>query len=103
MPADGSPRAQGSDALASSYAREALEAELPPPLKKLPPEQRREIVSYAVEIAEQHSGPLPHPQTLAEYDEVMPGLAERIVAMAEGDLAHRQDMQRKMFNAESVE
>jgi len=29
------------------------------------------------------TGPLPHPASLKEYDNVLPGLAERIVTMAE--------------------
>ena len=36
-----------------------------------------------------HAGPLPHPSILAEYDKVIPGLAERIVSMAETQFAHR--------------
>lgn len=37
-------------------------------------------------IATRHKsfeGPLPHPEILKRYDEIVPGLAERIVAMAE--------------------
>lgn len=32
---------------------------------------------------ELHSGPLPHPQILAEYDKIIPDGAERLLAMAE--------------------
>lgn len=35
------------------------------------------------------AGPLPSPTLLAQYDQVMPGLAERIVSMAEREQAHR--------------
>ena len=35
------------------------------------------------------SGPLPHPQTLRQYDEVLPGAAERILRMAEKQQDHR--------------
>lgn len=33
--------------------------------------------------AQHHSGPLPAPQTLAGYESVLPGSAERILVMAE--------------------
>lgn len=36
-----------------------------------------------------HSGPLPAPETLAGYDQVLPGAAERILCMAEKQQASR--------------
>lgn len=42
----------------------------------------------------QFSGPLPHPEILARYDAVIPGAAARIVAMAENDSKHLQEMER---------
>ncbi len=44
--------------------------------------------------AETFSGPLPHPDILARYEEVHPGLANRIVHQAESETAHRQEMER---------
>jgi len=35
-----------------------------------------------------HQGPLPLPQLLEQYDRVLPGCAERIVAMAEKEQGH---------------
>lgn len=40
---------------------------------------------------ESFSGPLPHPKHLAEYDRVLPGAADRIIAMAEKEQTHRHD------------
>lgn len=40
--------------------------------------------------AEAFSGPLPPPELFAHYDEVLPGSAERILAMTESEQAHRQ-------------
>ncbi len=37
---------------------------------------------------------------LAEYDDILPGLAERIVAMTENDLAHLHRQQATMLAAE---
>jgi uncharacterized membrane protein len=39
------------------------------------------------------SGPLPHPALLAKYNEVIPNGAERIMAMAERQSAHREKLE----------
>jgi uncharacterized membrane protein len=41
-------------------------------------------------------GPLPPPEVLARYDEVSPGLAERIVKMAENQADHRRAMEKRV-------
>lgn len=46
------------------------------------------------------SGPLPHPSILAGYDRVLPGLANRIVQMAEAEQRHEQDMREKALAAD---
>jgi uncharacterized membrane protein len=40
-----------------------------------------------------HQGPLPHPAVLKQYDDVVPGAAERIMRMAEQQAQHRQDLE----------
>jgi len=57
-------------------------------------EQRPEIVAAARITRRSHSGPIPAPDTLREYQEVMPGLDERIVRMAESEQAHRHGIDR---------
>lgn len=42
------------------------------------------------------SGPLPPPETLSKYNEILPGAAERIVAMAEKQQMHRQNLEKKV-------
>lgn len=51
----------------------------------LPPDKRTEFL----QIIESHRGWLPPPKMLAQYNAVLPGLAERIVAMPEREQAHR--------------
>lgn len=46
------------------------------------------------------SGPLPPPFILEQYDQIVPGAAERIIAMAEKQAAHRQAMEKKLLEAE---
>ncbi|MFZ4580445.1 MAG: DUF2335 domain-containing protein [Myxococcota bacterium] len=43
---------------------------------------------------EQRSGPLPDPEALARYGEVVPNGAERIMALAERQASHRMDLER---------
>ena len=40
-----------------------------------------------------HGGPLPSPQTLDQYNTIVNGAAERIIAMAEKQASHRQDLE----------
>jgi len=42
------------------------------------------------------SGPLPPPEVLARYNEVLPGAAERIIVMAENQSAHRRGLESKV-------
>lgn len=47
----------------------------------------------------QFQGPLPPPAILKEYDNVIPGGAERILAMAEKQQAHRQDLEKSVIES----
>jgi uncharacterized membrane protein len=48
-----------------------------------------------VELAEaSFSGPLPHPEVLRGYEELVPGAAERLLKMAEEQARHRQGLER---------
>ncbi|MDT8448159.1 MAG: DUF2335 domain-containing protein [bacterium] len=41
------------------------------------------------------SGPLPRPEVMGGYEKILPGAAERIMAMAERQAAHRQELERE--------
>lgn len=45
------------------------------------------------------SGPLPHPDILKKFDEVVPGAAERIIKMAELQSEHRRELEKKVINS----
>jgi|UniRef100_A0A7V6DR12 uncharacterized membrane protein len=47
-----------------------------------------------------HSGPLPPPELLENYERVVPGSAERILVMAENQSAHRQQLESRYLSAE---
>ncbi len=46
------------------------------------------------------SGPLPPPEILKKFDEVVPGAAERIIKMAEEQSAHRKELERKVIESD---
>lgn len=48
------------------------------------------------------AGPLPHPDILKKYNEVFPSAAERIVAQAEAQTAHRIKIEEKVVQSEIV-
>jgi len=50
--------------------------------------------------AESFSGPLPPPVVLKQYDEIVPGAAERILSMAESQSQHRQQLERSVIESD---
>ena len=48
-----------------------------------------------------YEGPLPLPAHLEEYDRIVPGAAERIIAMAERQATHRQNLEKKAIDSGS--
>ena len=51
-------------------------------------------------IAQQFSGPIPPPNVLAQYDDIVPGAAERILKMAENQAAARIRVEEKVVDNE---
>jgi uncharacterized membrane protein len=45
------------------------------------------------------SGPLPPPEVLKKFDEIVPGAAERIMKMAEGQFVHRTELEKKVIDS----
>ena len=60
--------------------------------------QPREVINA---IRSEFSGPLPPPAILKQYDEIEPGLANRIVCMAEKEQEHRHGCENKCVKADS--
>ena len=54
------------------------------------PKNQRNGVNVISQISQSFSGPLPPPQVLASYDQILPGCAERIIKMAEEQGLHRR-------------
>ncbi|MCX7044112.1 MAG: DUF2335 domain-containing protein [Candidatus Sumerlaeota bacterium] len=49
------------------------------------------------------SGPIPDPDTLKQYDSVLPGAAERIFKIFEANGAHRREIERMASQTEALE
>lgn len=81
------PPAESKDGLnGTDENAESTNSKLPPKavLDALPEQVRISVVEAA-----SFSGPLPPPSMLGEYNRVHPGSADRILAMAEKEQAHR--------------
>jgi uncharacterized membrane protein len=50
-------------------------------------------------FSERFSGPIAHPRHLREYDEIVPGAADRIISMAEDALIHQKKMEEIALQA----
>lgn len=50
-------------------------------------------------MIEARQAPLPAPDDFAQYEQILPGSAERILRMAEIQASHRQNMERQMIIA----
>lgn len=64
--------------------------------------QQAQIVAQMVSLVteERFSGPIAHPKHLREYEEICPGSADRIIAMAENSLLHAQNMQSQALSGD---
>ena len=89
-----------ADADAAALAVSRQDQQLEAALEQLPADRRRAIVQV-VESQSSHSGPLPAPQQLREYDLVLPGLAERIVRLTEVEQEHRHEIVRESVRREA--
>jgi uncharacterized membrane protein len=54
-------------------------------------------LSAEVAVQEHYSGPIPPPEILQKYNQVHPGLAEQIIAMAQSEAAHRRKMEEEVL------
>lgn len=76
--------------------------EVKPILKKLPPEEKNKMVSAMVGLSVNRTwtGPIPPPDILAGYNDIIPDGAERILRMAEKQSDHRILMESTVINRE---
>ncbi len=79
-----------------------------PALKQLSDSERKELFkeifsncsSASVEVHKTFFGPLPPPETLEDYNRVVPGLAERIISMTERQQEHRMTLEKTVVGSQ---
>lgn len=59
--------------------------------------------SFALSVRQEtrHSGPLPSPEMLSHCNEIIPNGAERIMAMAEAQSAHRKELEKMVVTSQT--
>ena len=62
------------------------------------PEEQARLVRVSGHIS-RFSGPLPPPETLEKYNQIVPGAAERIIKMAENQQKHRHDLEKNVTDS----
>ncbi len=65
-------------------------------LEKFPSKTKKQLIAAIAS----YSGPLAHPSFVKGYEEILPGSAERILAMAEAEGLHRREQEKKVVNCE---
>jgi uncharacterized membrane protein len=65
-----------------------------------PPDQKSTQKIVAAAHVEHHAGPIPSPKILQAYENISPGLADRIMSMAETETGHRQKMENRVIEAD---
>ena len=100
MPKSRSRGKGASDSKTLKKTSSLLTRNLPPKeiLDALP-----ENVRVSVMEASAFSGPLPPPSMYSGYEKTLPGSAERILAMAEKEQAHRFSWEDRALNANALE
>lgn len=58
--------------------------------------------NQSLTYGEHYQGPLPPPTHLADYEDICPGAADRIITMAENQAGHRQDIEKRVINSQSI-
>ena len=94
--------ADSSRDLTPSGGQQTPEQELVDKLTPLiRPEKKQDVARVVGTVLRKvHSGPLPAPEDLGQYEAICPGAAGRIIAMAEQNMAHRQSMETTLVSKE---
>lgn len=83
---------------AQSLSERTTEPEYLGNAKRVTDNDQREMM-IAGSFMRHHSGPLPDPDTLAAYEKILPGAAERIFLRFEKQSDHRMDMESKVIGS----
>lgn len=62
------------------------------PIAKLKDQQ---VMHMKAEMVEEYSGLIPHPRIVDGYEKLCPGATDRILKMAEDELKHKRELEKK--------
>lgn len=73
--------------------------------KKKPSSQTSPVPSAGQvrQVTQQYSGPIPPPEILYRFDQIVPGAAERILIMAEEDAKHQREIEKTALTVAAEE
>ena len=66
--------------------------------KQTPQITRSQVTTTHTEL-ERIEGPIPSPEVLARYDQIVPGAAERIIIQFEAETGHRRQLEQETVAA----
>ena len=70
-------------------------------LERMPPEdQKRILQSFSISSFQMFSGPLPSPESLEQYNKIIPDGADRIMKMAENQSNHRIQIETSVIEGQ---
>lgn len=68
-----------------------------------PKAARQGVSTTSIQQLEISQGPLPHPSILEQYEQVLPGSAERLLRMVEQEADHRRALEKRQLTSQIVE
>ena len=68
-------------------------------LDSLPREEREKAILELKTTRTHYRGPIPPPELLRGYDEVLPGAANRIIEMTENQQSHRMELEKIVISS----
>jgi len=100
---------QGQTAENGLARLEQLVTQQAPGIKRLNSDERRALIraslqqatSFQMQVVRQ--GPLPDPEDLAKYNQIIPEGADRIMKMAEHQSAHRIEIEKTVISSQQVQ
>lgn len=69
---------------------------------RIPNKEAKPVLAQRTITATVHNGPLPDPNTLKGYEEILHGAADRIISMAESEQVHQQKCETKVIGDEFI-
>lgn len=65
-------------------------------------EQRTVAEYHETEYIEHYSSIVPHPATIHQYEQILPGSGERLLALVEREQDHRMRLENRLLNGQQL-